>query len=1494
MDKESAKIIEELIQANESLREQNQQLLSEIAEKKQIEEALAESEAHFRTLADNGQALIWTSGTDKNCNYFNQPWLDFTGRTLKQEIGNGWTEGLHPEDFDYCLDVYIKAFDLREKFSMEYRVHHNSGEYRWIQDNGTPRFNRKGEFLGYIGHCLDINERKLMDIELQENKKLFSKAEAIGHVGSWEYNIQTTKFWGSDEAKRIYGFDPAKDVFSTEEIEACIPEHERVHQALIELIEEGKKYKLEFKIITKNTAENKTILSIAELGYDGHGIPQSVVGVIQDITSRKKAEEALLKSENRFRSFVENANDVVYSLSLKGVFTYVSPNWVEILGHEVNEVVGQSIGNFIHPDDMQACQVEVMQAITIGKKQSGIEYRVRHKDGTWRWHTSNTSTIRDKNGEITLLMGIAHDITDRKQVEIALKNSEERLQLIMDVTKTGFWDWNLEKDQWYASPMYYTMLGYEPIKGLSDRKIWVERIHPDDRIEVSKKIDNVLSGNESGYTYECRMLHANGSYHWLSVQGHVAAYSSTGKPARMLGTRIDISERKYNEELLCRLNRELKAISSCNQLLIHSENEQTLLNDVCNIIYNEAGYRFVWIGFIENNEEKIVSPTAWAGHEEGYLSETKITWSEDSKYGLGPTGRAIREKKLRYIQDIVNDTSFSPWKEYAFKRDYKSMISMPLLDGAKNAFGVMNIYSSEKNAFTDSEIRLLNELSEDLAFGVSSLRLQNTHKLIEETLFESEEKYRNLVETSMDAIYINQGKIITYLNPAALKLFGAKNPEQIIGKTPFDIIHPDYHDLVKNRIKILVNDRIPASILEEKVVQLNGNIIDVEVAASPFSFKGEQVIQVVMRDISERKRFEKSLIESKALYHSFVEHLPASVFRKDAEGRYVFVNTLFCKLKGLSAEEIIGRTPTELSEYGIKKGGKHPLGIMGAQYNLDNMGTSQHEQMMKTGVPIEQVEEYPQPDSTTLYFQVIKSPVFDTEGKVIGSQGVMFDITERMLAEEQVRESERLLNESQRISGIGSYTLNISREMWHSSIVLDEMFGIDPSDDHSIDGWLAVIHPDDRDMMNNYFFNDVIGQKSRFDKEYRIIPKNSPSTIKWVHGIGELELDTQEMPTKMIGTIQDITERKKTEDELLKLTRAIEQSPDTIVITNTKGEIEYANPTIEEKTGYSLSELVGKNPRIFASGHTTKNEYTEMWKTISSGQIWQGEFLNKKKNGELFWESSTISPVYDNKCVVTHYLAIKEDITQQKKMTEELIEAKEKAEESDRLKSAFLANMSHEIRTPLNSILGFASLMPDEKSLDLISNYAQIVVQNSEQLVSLIDGIVLYSKLQSHLMSYQPVLFNAGKLLRDVQVSFALPEYNKAVELRTEICGEIQIFSDYDKIRQILTNLVSNAFKYTKGGLIIIGCESNTDEVKFWVKDTGIGIPDKERAQIFDRFFRGSNVDLVRSRGTGIGLSIVKELIELLNGKIWVESEVGKGSTFYFTMKKTDNEKKIQ
>ncbi len=1198
--------------------------------------------------------------------------------------------------------------------------------------------------------------------------------------------------------------------------------------------------------------------------------------------------QSLVESEPLFRSFVENANDIVFSLASDGRFTYVSPKWTEILGHEVHEVVGENFADFVHSDDIPRCREVLKNAIATGEKQSGLEYRIKHKDGSWRWHVSNTSTVCDKDGSVVLLMGIAHDISDRKKMEMALKESEERLRVALEFSHTAVWDWDLAHDLWYASPLYYTMLGYPPEEGYADRKVWLDRVHPDDREMVSQKIRSVLSGEEKTYQYETRILHADGSYHWLSVQGHVALQNSAGKALRLLGTRIDISERKQAEESLRRLNRELRAISNCNQQLIHAEHEKVLLDEVCNIICKEAGYRFVWVGYAENDEEKIVRPMAWAGYEDGYLEKAGISWSETSKYGLGPTGRAIREKRFYCIQDLSVNSAFSPWYGNALQRGYRSSIALPLVTKDGLVLGALNIYSSETNSFTDDEIRLLEELAGDLAFGISSLRLRKEHQSVEESLSESEEKYRNLVESSMDAIYIYQDNAITYLNPAALKLFGAETPEQIIGKTPFDIVHSDYHQAVKERITILVKEEMPVSALEEKVVQLNGNLVDVEVTASPFPFKGKQAIQVIMRDISERKRIQNSLVESQALYHSFVEHLPASVFRKDAEGRYVFVNSLFCQLKGLTTDEIIGRTPAELAEYEQSIENQRVPGMMGVQRTLDDQGSQHHQQIMETGEAIQLIEEYLQKDGSIRYYQVIKSPVFDSNGKTIGTQGVQFDVTESREAEKKIRESEQLFSDIFYKSPVS--VCITSRE---DSLIVDanDVFLHDLGFERqevigkSIADLGIYADPAYRDKLISSLTDT--GYVSMFECPFRT------KSGKIMYGIMSMASVLYKGKAHQLTTVVDITARKIAEEK-------IEYNRELL---NEMGQVaKIGGWEFDCVTGKGTwTEEVAKIQEVDPAQETSLQLINSFYNSESNALIERAiseavqfgkpcrlelELVTAKGNHK--WVQIIGRPIFENGKTVKIRGSF-QDVTEQKKINKELIAAKEKAEESDRLKSAFLANMSHEIRTPMNSIQGFSSLLPEEENHNLIVKYSHIIAHNSEQLMHIIDDIVLYSQLQTKLFSYHPVRFSTRKLFTDILQSFYL-ESTKGIELKlAPDSEELDIYTDYEKLRQIIANLVSNAFKYTFQGMIAVGVRKDDHHVLFWVRDTGIGIPANEVEKVFERFFRGSNVDKGIIGGTGLGLSIVKELIDILGGEIWIESSTGingteKGSTFFLSI----------
>ncbi len=374
----------------------------------------------------------------------------------------------------------------------------------------------------------------------------------------------------------------------------------------------------------------------------------------------------------------------------------------------------------------------------------------------------------------------------------------------------------------------------------------------------------------------------------------------------------------------------------------------------------------------------------------------------------------------------------------------------------------------------------------------------------------------------------------------------------------------------------------------------------------------------------------------------------------------------------------------------------------------------------------------------------------------------------------------------------------------------------------------------------------------------------------------------------LVGIGRDITEQKQAQEKILKLSKGIEQSPATIVITDLNGTIEYVNPKFCETTGYSETEAIGQNPRILKSGTVPNPVYRDLWDTIISGRVWKGEFQNKRKDGSLFWESATITGIKNEKGLITNYIAIKEDITESRKMQRELIQAKEKAEESDRLKSAFLANMSHEIRTPLNSIIGFADLLGDSDfDEEQKAEFIRTIVDNGNSLLVIISDIMDFSMLESHQLKIRNESIPIKKLVNELWNDFNPKALQKGIELRIDQPVEtpdVQVVSDLYRIKQIFSNLIGNALKFTTEGYIEIGYRVKAEFIEFRVKDTGMGIPPEFHEAIFDRFRQVDTTKTRRFGGNGLGLAISRNLVHLLGGKIWVESEPDKYSEFFFTI----------
>ena len=364
----------------------------------------------------------------------------------------------------------------------------------------------------------------------------------------------------------------------------------------------------------------------------------------------------------------------------------------------------------------------------------------------------------------------------------------------------------------------------------------------------------------------------------------------------------------------------------------------------------------------------------------------------------------------------------------------------------------------------------------------------------------------------------------------------------------------------------------------------------------------------------------------------------------------------------------------------------------------------------------------------------------------------------------------------------------------------------------------------------------------------------------------------------------DVTHRKKTEKQLELLNRAIEQSPVTVMITDKEGKIEYVNPNFAETTGYSYEEILGQNPRLLQSGEQSDEFYTNLWETILSGKNWIGEIKNKKKDGVFYDESVVISPINSVDRGISHFVAVKTDITQRKTLMLDLIKAKEQSEESDKLKTAFLNNISHEIRTPFNGILGFLSMLQWENlSVNERNEYHGFINKSAKRLMNTINEIVEIAQIQTGQTKLALSETKISVLISELTDIFKNDVENQGLifSISNELSEmEDSLISDYSKLRSILSKIIDNALKFTITGSITIYIRIKGDYLQFIISDTGIGIAENKQLTIFDRFIQADISSTRKFDGPGLGLSISKAYAEMLGGNIEVESEEGRGSSF--------------
>jgi PAS domain S-box-containing protein len=399
-----------------------------VEEQKQTEQAFRESEKRFRLVADTAPVLIWMAEADKLCTYFNKPWLDFTGRSLDLERGNGWAGGVHPEDSRRCMDTYTQAFDRREEFRMEYRLRRHDGEYRWVIDIGVPRFSQDHSFIGYIGIGIDVTERKQAEEALRESEGRFRLAAQAGKMFAYEWDAATDAIVRSAESSQILGIAEAAPA-TGQQILAKVHPHDR--EGLLAAVAALSADKPDLQVSYRMVRPDGSVIWVerkSRAHFDEQDKMLRIVGMVADITARKRAEEALRESEARLRLAAQAGKMYAYEWDVATDVTVRSEEYANILG--LTDVPRSEthcqFSSRVHPDDRAKFNAAVAD-LTPENPTTKIGYRALRPDGAVIWLEKSGRAFFDAQGRMLRMIGIVADITERKLAEEALSSMSRRL-----------------------------------------------------------------------------------------------------------------------------------------------------------------------------------------------------------------------------------------------------------------------------------------------------------------------------------------------------------------------------------------------------------------------------------------------------------------------------------------------------------------------------------------------------------------------------------------------------------------------------------------------------------------------------------------------------------------------------------------------------------------------------------------------------------------------------------------------------------------------------------------------------------------------------------------------------------------------------------------------------------------------------------------------------------------------------------------------------------
>ncbi len=1193
-------------------------------------------------------------------------------------------------------------------------------------------------------------------------------------------------------------------------------------------------------------------------------------------------EEVCMVSRQDIGTIIDRMGEPLFVKDQKLRYVYANNRVRKIFGFLEGSLTGKTDHDIFLPDQADILQRNDNKVLDEGKENTE-EYKFTDGAGNSRIIAIKKTLYTSEAGK-KYLVGTVRDITERRNAEKAAAETERKLRTLVDNIPDGIVRFDVDRRFTFVNPSVEKVF-HMPAAAITGKTL--SEVAVSETEERKKIIEESIrrtfdEGTINSLELELTTLQGIRYCDFL----HVPEPDETGKVTSVLGITHDVTERKKAEITLLRLNRELRAISDCNQILLRATDEEKLVNDICHIIRNEAGYPMAWVGYVQNDDAKSIRPAAWAGIDGEYLADANITWA-DTKQGQGPMGTAIREGKTAYVQDFTADPRTAPWRERLLGCGFRSSIAFPLKDENGRTFGGLNIHSTEPNAFTTDEIRLLEELAGDLAFGIMVLRARSERARAQEALLESEQKYRTVVENSLVGVYIVQDGLFRFVNRRWCEIYGYPEEEAIDRIGPLDLTAPEDLELVRRNIELRLNGEAETLEYVVRALRKDGRIIAVRIFGSSITYKGQPAICGTILDISEQARAQEELLQQTALLEAQVNASLDGIVVAD-QGKIILQNRQF-------------NTMFSIPEH-ISENNDDPAQIEWFRGLVKNIDEFDEKVAYHFAHPEETVRDELELKNGRVLDRY-SSTVFGKDGRRYGRIWTFRDITERKRSEEVLRKSRLRLAEAMDLADIvywevdwatGEFIFNDPFYALYGTTVEQEG-GYRMSREEYI---RRFVHPDDWEFFYQLVRqNDVDRVSLVVDVEHRIIRRDGE--VRHVFVRTRIVRDNTGRVLQVYGTNQDITKRKRMEVDLEEreeqFRKIFEESPLGMVMTALDTRYIKVNRAFSNMLGYTEKEMASMTVREVTHPDDIEKDIRNINDLVNNRiPVYRTEKRYIKKNGEIMQATLTISAMRGANNRLLYFLGTIEDITQQKQAEEEkkLLELQLFRAQKMEAIGTLAGGIAHDFNNILTALVGYAALLKMKANDEALLGYVNHILAASQKATDLIRSLLAFSRQQTP--DLKPVRIHS--IIRETE-KLLKRLVTEDVTIKTIPAAEdMTIMADATQIDQILFNLAANARDaMPHGGILTIETKAVQIDERFRhfhgygkpgryvllsVSDTGIGMDRATQERIFDPFFTTKEV----GKGTGLGLSTVYGIVKQHGGYITVYSEPGIGTSFHIRL----------